>query len=94
MLLLCGNSGSFLAGAFSSLSLSAFSNGWLLLVDKKHTGLVYNSRENSFPDCRCIHSVGVGLGIVHLSFMMFMSCVGWVWILDLSEAFVSQAQRK
>lgn len=61
-----------MAGSLPSLYLSAFCNGsgWQLVVDKKHTGLVYNSRENSFPVCRCIHSVGVDLGIVHLSFMV------------------------
>jgi hypothetical protein len=52
--------------AFPQLPLSVFLKGWLLVVAKKHTGLVYNSRENSFPDRRWIHSVG----IVHLGFMV------------------------
>ena len=37
---------------------------------KRHTGLVYNSRENSFPDCKWIHSVGLGLATLPLRFMM------------------------
>lgn len=53
-------------------SLSALLNGWLLVVAKKHTGLVYNSRENSFPDCRWIHSIWLGLGSELLSAMLLL----------------------